>query len=213
MSGGLQTRCRGQSQISTMLALQSPPLEDHPLMMGAHPRRRCQENPLSIPNLQPHSQQIQGIHPPPQIYSLWYGCPPLCLVRSSWPDPFCFWYGHPNLAPKYYPLPPCSLEVPLIQSQGTLMRMAHIPFMNLIMHQIGIDNIPPIPNTLIFMWIYPPKKSCELKMYLMRIETEGTASWMPTAIIKIWVQLFFWSYVDFSFCFNYVLESNFSVTE
>ena len=38
------------------------------------------------------------------------------------------------------------LEAPLIQSQGTQMRSVHIPFMDLIMNQIGIYNIPLIPH-------------------------------------------------------------------
>ena len=130
-----------------------PTLEDHPLMMGAHPRRRCQENPLSIPNPQPQPQpqQIQGIHPPPDIpLMIWRA--PLMLSYILLARPF-------SVSGVAIPTQPQSitfhllipLEDPLIQSQGTLMRLPHIPFMNLIMNQIGIYNIPPIPNTLIFM--------------------------------------------------------------
>ena len=129
------------------------PLEDHPLMMGACPRRRCQENPLSIPNPQPQSQQIWGIHPPPRYTPYDMEGPPYAELYPPGQILFCFWCGFPNPTPKYNPPPPYSPRIPLIQIQGTLRRLPHISFMNLIMNQIGIYNIPPypIPNTLIFM--------------------------------------------------------------
>ena len=123
-----------------------PPLEDHPLMMGACPRRRCQENPLSIPYPQLQPQQIQGIHPPPRYTPYDMEGPPYVGLYPSGQTIFSFWCWP-------FPTPPQSitlhllipLKTPLIQSQGTLMRLPHIPFMNLIMNQIGIYNIPPYP--------------------------------------------------------------------
>ena len=108
-------------------------------MMGAHPRRRCQENPLCIPNpqLQPKPQQIQEIHPPPPDIPLMIWKASLMLSYIFLARPFSvLGVAIPTL---HLLIPP---EAPLIQSQGTLMRMAHIPFINLIMNQIGIDNIP-----------------------------------------------------------------------
>ena len=118
------------------------------MMMGAHPRRRYPENSVNVPNPQPHPQQNHEVHPPPRYTPGEMTSPP-CYDELYPPGQtlFCFWCGHPHAIQKYYPLPPYSPELPLIQSQETLMSMAHTPPKNMIMIQIGINKITPIPHT------------------------------------------------------------------
>ena len=110
------SRCRGQSRTTTILPpMSSFPLEDHPLMM---PKRRYQEDPLLLPTPQPHPQQPQEYHPHPDIPNMTQMVPHYNDLYPPGQTIFCFWCGHLNPIPKYYPPPPYSHRSPPCSESG-----------------------------------------------------------------------------------------------